>query len=257
MKRRKKKNACASYGVECDFTARFCRFLCANVRKKRALALILSVVLIGSVFPFKAAAEDPFDEVPMEITAELLMPVSEEVPPEEEPPEDDPTEEETPGEEFEQEEEEPPEEEPPEDDGDDGTGEEVKVVTVSWAIEDATIDISVSSSYVWNTETLQYEEQSPGGVALGSRRTVGASITVTNQYGCAVDYNIAYTPDNSVLTNSETHEAADSGWIENGETLTYIGTVTVTGITYSEQLADGASITLGTYSITISSADTT
>ena len=143
---------------------------------------------------------------------------------------------------------------PPKNGGDDGT-DETHVVTVSWEIENTAIDISSSSSYVWNTETLQYEKQNSESTALGSRRTVGVSITITNQYGTAVDYVITYNSDNAALENSETHDVSGNGQIEDGESLTYTGTVTVTGIVNSEALVDGAVIPLGSYSVTISSAE--
>ena len=143
---------------------------------------------------------------------------------------------------------------PPKNGGDDGT-DETHVVTVSWEIENTAIDISSSSSYVWNTETLQYEKQNSESAALGSRRTVGVSITISNQYGAAVDYVITYNSDNAALENSETHDVSGNGQIEDGETLTYTGTVTVTGITNVEALVEGAVITLGSYSVTINSAE--
>lgn len=143
---------------------------------------------------------------------------------------------------------------PPKNGGDDGT-DETHVVTVSWEIENTAIDISSSSSYVWNTETLQYEKQNSESAALGSRRTVGVSITISNQYGAAVDYVITYNSDNAALENSETHDVSGNGQIEDGESLTYTGTVTVTGITNVEALVEGAVITLGSYSVTINSAE--
>lgn len=143
---------------------------------------------------------------------------------------------------------------PPKNGGDDGT-DETHVVTVSWEIENTAIDILSSSSYVWNTETLQYEKQNSESAALGSRRTAGVSITITNDYGCTVAYSIVYSPDSSVLENSETHDVSGNGQIEDGESLTYTGTVTVTGITNVEALVEGAVITLGSYSVTINSAE--
>ena len=199
-------------------------------KKRRLLAWALTIVLIGTVFPFAAAAEEPAEETPTEISEGIVTPSPNETPPEEMPTEEG-----------------PPEELPP------NAEEPAYFVTVEWTVEPATIDIDRVCEYVWNTETLRYV-LGDARLEIGERNTVNVEVTITSFSTVPVSYEIRYTdnPSDELTTEADT----DSGTIEApedtelGQTVTFNGTVTVTGIAADAQITADCGA-LGTYTVTV------
>ena len=160
-------------------------------------------------------------------------------------------------------------------------------VQIEWTLTGDPIDILNGTLYKWNPTTLKYEEVAETTVqAIGENSSVNVEIKFTNKSNAVVAYGIAYA-DNDVdkLTTSESKASGSSvgatGTLDtadkNGaataapgtghaytideskidtagtvQTLTYNGVVSVTALADDTEIANGNTLTLGTYTVTLS-----
>lgn len=126
--------------------------------------------------------------------------------------------------------------------------EEQKHIIIRWELVDA--QIPVTQQYHWNAETLCYEYLDGATADLSGDPYASIHITVDNQSGDSIQYQISFTPAEHITVREDT-ASAKTGTLLHTQTAAFQSEIHVTQIQPEALSRMSETIRLGTYCVSL------